>query len=290
MARSKQPATPQPAQLSVEDMKRGIARLQKRLAALEAFDPQSLSVSDPYGTVRPLETDIESALIETFGHESIEYRRFKEAATLAEWPLNFMNETPHTRKVQGVAQARTQAIQLLTAAINLLDERMADAGSTTTSPAVPPIAASRRIFVVHGHDNEPKEAVARYLESLGLNPVILHEQPNKGRTIIQKFQEEAADVGFAIVLMSADDEMKDGQKRARQNVILELGFFLGKLGPSRVATIVKGSVERPSDFDGVIYLPFDGSWQRDLAGELEAAGYDIDWNKIMKGRSSTSRQ
>jgi predicted nucleotide-binding protein len=285
LARGKQPAAPQPVKMTVEEMRRGVQRLQKRLAAVEAFDPATLSSSDPYGTLRPLETDIESALLETFGNDTVEYRRFQSAASLAGWPISFTGEVSHSRKIHYVSTSRTQAIQLLTAAINLLEERIADAPADAV-PSPPPIPASfsRRIFVVHGHDNEPKEATARFLEGLGFEPVILHERPNKGRTIIQKFQEEAADVGFAVVLMSADDEMRDGLKRARQNVVLELGFFLGKLGPSRVAAIVKGSVERPSDFDGVVYIPFDGAWQRELASELDAAGYEVDFNKIMKKR------
>ena len=104
-----------------------------------------------------------------------------------------------------------------------------------------------------------------------------------GRTIIQKFREEAKDVGFAVVLLSPDDETAEGQSRARQNVILELGFFLGALGPERVAALKKGDVETPSDFDGVIYTAFDagGSWKVALSKELQAAGYSIDWNAVM---------
>jgi hypothetical protein len=141
-----------------------------------------------------------------------------------------------------------------------------------------------RVFVVHGHDDAAKESVARYLEKIGFEAVILHERPNRGRSIMTKFREEAADIGFAIVLVTPDDfGGKAGgvpQSRARQNVILELGFFLGALGPERVVTLVRGKVERPSDFDGVLYLSLDdGLWRSKLAKELEAAGYQIDWAK-----------
>jgi predicted nucleotide-binding protein len=144
------------------------------------------------------------------------------------------------------------------------------------------------VFVVHGHDEGPREAVARFLEKLGLQPVILHEQPNKGRTIITKFQEEAAEAGFAVVLMTPDDvggvSEATLKARARQNVVFELGFFIGVLGPGRVAALVKGDIERPSDFDGVVYISLDsGAWKTDLGKELQAVGYDIDWNKVMKG-------
>ncbi|KRB23795.1 hypothetical protein ASE05_13070 [Mesorhizobium sp. Root172] len=139
------------------------------------------------------------------------------------------------------------------------------------------------MFIVHGHDNGTKESVARFVTRLGYEPIILHEQANKGRTIIEKFRDEADSIGFAIVLMSPDDELVSGMKRARQNVILELGFFLGRLGPSNVAALVRGDVETPSDFDGVIYTKVDdsGIWKVLLAKELKAAGYLIDLNKAL---------
>lgn len=156
---------------------------------------------------------------------------------------------------------------------------------TTTEPP-----SSRRVFVVHGHDDGLKETVARTLEKLDLEAVILHEQPNKGRTIIEKF-EDYADVSFAVVLLTPDDmayrsgEAPDtARPRARQNVILELGFFLGKLGRDHVAALYRGGekFEKPSDYDGVLYIPIDdnGQWQFGLVKELKAAGIDVDANQI----------
>lgn len=145
-----------------------------------------------------------------------------------------------------------------------------------------------KIFVVHGHDGEPREAVARFIESLGFVAIVLHERPNKGRTIITKFREEAASVGFAVVLMTPDDvgraeQAADLQSRARQNVVFELGFFIGALGSGRVAALVKGDIEQPSDFDGVVYISLDDAdWRVRLGRELQAAGYHIDWNEIMR--------
>lgn len=143
-----------------------------------------------------------------------------------------------------------------------------------------------KVFIVHGRDDGTKNTVARFIEKLGLQPVILHERPNKGRTIITKFREEAAAVGFAVVLMTPDDvgrgaDAADLKPRARQNVVFELGFFIGSLEPERVAAMVKGDVERPSDFDGVVYISLDqGDWRADLGRELKAAGYEFDWNKV----------
>lgn len=147
--------------------------------------------------------------------------------------------------------------------------------------------AARKVFVVHGHDEGAREAVARFLERLDFETIILHEQANQGRTIIEKI-EAHGDVGFAVVLLTPDDVggLKDGElsPRARQNVLLELGFFIGALGRSRVCALKRGDVEIPSDFGGVVYEPYDaggGAWKSALGRELQAAGFEIDWNKVM---------
>ena len=144
--------------------------------------------------------------------------------------------------------------------------------------------ASRRVFVVHGRDGEAKETVARFLEKLGLEPVILHEQPNQGRTIIEKFEVSSSDVAFAVVLLTPDDSgcaatsPMDLHPRARQNVILELGYFLGRLGRAHVCALHKGGVELPSDYQGVVYIEFDagGAWKAKLAQEFVEAKLTIN--------------
>jgi predicted nucleotide-binding protein len=144
-----------------------------------------------------------------------------------------------------------------------------------------------RIFIVHGHEDAPREAVARFIEALGFQPIILHERPNEGRTVIEKV-EAHGDVGFAVVLLTPDDEgcVKGGtpEPRARQNVLLELGYFIGRLGRNRVCALKRGELEIPSDFGGVVYEPFDaaGAWKQKLGRELEAVGYEIDWNTVMR--------
>ncbi len=147
---------------------------------------------------------------------------------------------------------------------------------------------SNRVFVVHGRDDGAKNTVARFLESFDLEAVILHERPNEGRTIIEKF-EEYADVGFVVVLCTPDDigalasEADKLRPRPRQNVVLELGFFLGKLGRNRVSALLDGDIDMPSDYGGVLYIPFDDSegWKLTLARELRAAGMTIDMNLIV---------
>ena len=159
---------------------------------------------------------------------------------------------------------------------------------TTTSEADPVGNAppARKVFVVHGHDTEMKETVARFLERIEFEAVILNEQANAGDTIIEKF-ERNSNVGYAVVLLSGDDvgapvgTQDDLKSRARQNVILELGYFIGRLGRSHVCPLVKGSLEIPSDFHGVVYDPFDGeSWKIHLVRELRHLGFELDTNKV----------
>ncbi len=141
------------------------------------------------------------------------------------------------------------------------------------------------IFIVHGHDRELLEACARLTSDLSLNPLILHEQPNKGMTIIEKF-ERYSDVRGAIVLLTPDDVVSSSKteiRRARQNVILELGFFMGKLGRNNVVCLYKSGTEIPSDYSGVLFIPYDvnGSWKLTLARELFHIGYLLNTDKLM---------
>lgn len=147
--------------------------------------------------------------------------------------------------------------------------------------------SNNKVFIVHGHNNEVKLAVARSIEKLGLEPIILHEQANNGKTIIEKF-EQHSNVGFAIVLLTADDSGKArgeelDKQRARQNVILEMGYFIGKLGRDRVCPLYEKGVELPSDLYGLVYTELDiaESWKFKLAKELKEAGYAIDTNRLL---------
>jgi predicted nucleotide-binding protein len=145
-----------------------------------------------------------------------------------------------------------------------------------------------KVFVVHGHDDSAREAVARFLEKLGLEAIILHEQPDQGRTIIEKFQAFASEVGFAVVILTPDDLVRGAAagspqpSRARQNVIFELGYFAGKLGRGRACLLRKGEVEIPSDLYGVVYTEMDGAdgWKLKLVRELKAARLDFDANRM----------
>ena len=139
------------------------------------------------------------------------------------------------------------------------------------------------VFIVHGHDGELKYAVARLVEKQGLNAIILSEQANKGKTIIEKF-EENSDASGAICLFTADDlghsnSDIEEKARARQNVVFETGYFMGKLGREKIVIIAENGVELPSDMQGIVYTD-KRNWEIDVLRELKAMGYLIDYNKL----------
>ena len=143
--------------------------------------------------------------------------------------------------------------------------------------------SSNRIFIVHGHDAAPKEELARMLENLGLSPIILHEQAEKGRVLIEKLEQHTSDVDYGFILLTPDDvgsgkgaKPNDLKPHARQNVIFEFGYLMGKLGRNRICCLHTGNVEKPSDIDGIVYLPFRDSVHEayeKIVKELRAGGY-----------------
>ena len=146
--------------------------------------------------------------------------------------------------------------------------------------------STKKVFIVHGHDDSMKLDVARFLEILKLEPIILHEQSNSGLTIIEKI-EKYSQVGYAIVLYSPCDvgskniEGEQPRLRARQNVVFEHGFLIGKLGRNRVSALVKDDIEKPGDISGVVYINYDGAnWSIEIAKELRDQGYSIDLNLL----------
>jgi len=203
-------------------------------------------------------------------------------------------------RVEGALETRPTAIskppkkpksrKIIHSARNLLEEilRQVSAPAQHKVPEGLNRSGDGFVFIVHGHDHGTKEAVARFLQTVGVKAVILHEQPNEGRAVIEKFEANSG-ASYAVVLLTADDRggpqsvpYKKQQSRARQNVILELGFFLSKLGRNRVTVLHEAGVEFPSDYSGVLPIALDGlgAWRFLLARELKAAGFDVDVNKL----------
>ncbi len=269
-----------------QEIAKGISRLEECIAELQAFNLAAVGkVSNPDLTA--LSVRITDTLRRCFGAGSASFSDFSSANLLQS----------HSAVVREPVWYRTQAqnriarsIKLLQAAQRVLQEDLSDLEASQERQAAnveKPEVPSNRVFVVHGHDDAALQGLARFLEKLGLEAIILKEQPDQGRTIIEKFESSADDVGFAVVLLTPDDiggavKAERTDARARQNVIFELGYFAGKLGRGRVCLLRKGSVEIPSDLYGVIYTEMDSAdgWKSKLVGELKAAKLDFDANKF----------
>jgi len=179
-------------------------------------------------------------------------------------------------------------INLNYSAYSYVDEllRTAQERKDSTASEKKPASDNSKVFIVHGHDSGSKNEVARLIAQLNLEPIILHEQPNMGMTIIEKI-EDNSDVGFAIILYTPCDEGKpkgtdEYRERARQNVVFEHGYFSGLLGRNRVCALVRDSVEIPSDLNGIVYIPMDtnGAWKYLVVGEMQAVGYNVSKDRI----------
>ena len=148
------------------------------------------------------------------------------------------------------------------------------------------LVMTNKVFIVHGHNEAVKEKVARFIEHLKLEAIILHEQADRGQTIIEKFESNSYNVNFAIVLLTADDEGKakaetDYKERARQNVIFEMGYFVGLLSRSHVFMLLEDGVEKPSDLDGIVYTSLKEDWKNKLFKELKECGYKVNPNDLL---------
>ena len=287
--RNTPPPTRQPANLSAQQIEAAIPKLVKRLGELDQvqighWDESVRNLLDG------LQKKVEGTLIEVFGPDTLEYKRYQV-------PQFFQSVRMTTRGtsdrnfVEGYQNAVARAAATLRAAIEVLQEQLEGMGQTLGGRAVRTMERtpdSGKVFVVHGHDEEAKQSLARFLERIELEPIILHEQLSKGLTIIEKV-EQYSDVAFAVVILTPDDvgasrdDSENPQPRARQNVWLELGYFIGKLGRERVAALKKGEIEVPTDYLGAIYITMDepGAWKMELAKEMKGADLAVDFNKVV---------
>jgi predicted nucleotide-binding protein len=249
------------------------------------------------------QSDIKVILAEYYGVNSEVYRQFIKIRFLAGSFYAGQPEGEHTQAFNnGVDRAK-----------GFLESRISDLREESESPVLAgsaivgggirayevaefqklekskAVAESKKIFVVHGHNHEKLDTVARFLTKLGLAPVILHEQTNQGRTIIEKFVAHASEAHCAIILLTADDvggvkdtKLEGLNRRARQNVIFEFGYFAGMLGRGHAFALVEQGVELPSDLNSLVYIPLDdGLWRMRLVKEMKSMGLEVDANHAL---------
>jgi predicted nucleotide-binding protein len=246
--------------------------LQQQIDEANAGDPSDLDL---------WRQQTEVALRNVVGDASPLYMAFQETRYT---PIVWTSDTSVSDRLAAQRRGVLKAISTLEAAKMEVEL----SGGMPAADVAP--APGRDIFIVHGHDDARKHEVARFLRALtGNEPIILHEQPGGGRTVIEKFEQHAASAGYAVVIATPDDVGKatTGESlhpRARQNVIFELGFFYGALGRARVALLYDNSVERPSDISGVVTIELDpsGAWKMLLAREISSAGVGVRWDALGK--------
>lgn len=146
---------------------------------------------------------------------------------------------------------------------------------------------SRNIFIVHGRDEGILNTVARFLERLGFRSIIAREQLHQGRTLMDVLENHTK-VSFAVVLVTPDDvgrlkSENEEKLRARQNVIFELGYAIGKLGREKVSVLYKEDIEFPSDYAAVLRIPLDSKndWKLTLAREIKSSGLHVDFSRVV---------
>jgi predicted nucleotide-binding protein len=291
MARKPSPP-PQPPSLTPDQIRQGIDRLKRRIGELQAFDPNVVTERWAPET-KAIEVSIDETLSRIFGHNTPRYHRYQRAADLDHGGVVLGGGPDPIDKVrQWLREGKADALALLNQAVKGLEEDLAESGADTRSIAAHthtikvPID-DMPVFIVHGRDSPAKVEVARLLERAGLDAVILHEQPNAGRTLIEKFEHHGGSAGFAVVLLTPDDvggpDKDHLQPRARQNVIGEMFWFAGKLNRRRVCALKKGDLELPSDAAGIVYTEMDdrGAWKSELLRELQTAGYTVDWARAL---------
>jgi predicted nucleotide-binding protein len=280
MARKTKPTIAPPSLAPTIGPEKALSRLQRLLDQI----PELRTAGNRSPQLTTWNQDVENVLSQFYGRPSLQLEQFGHIHFS---PMVFYTDMPESDFTEARMGGLATAEGFLQSRINELIEDLQEHQAEQQFVSKAEVAKdTRKVFVVHGHDHGSKESVARYLSRLGLEPVILHEQADQGRTIIEKF-EHHAEVSCAVVILSPDDIASSKsnpahqEERARQNVIFEMGFFVGRLGRKHTFALVQKGVTRPSDIDGVLYIHMDDdvTWRMRLVGELKASGMNVDANK-----------
>jgi predicted nucleotide-binding protein len=295
VARSRQPATPipPPGPLALTRLRADVApQLQDRIKlGKEIQESSRLTVgSIPKRDLPTYKRDaikwseFNVTLLETVFTNNTVASEYKRAA------FGMSINAGDTGTAKLFAEGVDQQIQKLESVLERLDlYAELPAVLVEARERIPIEYRDQKVFIVHGHDEAALQVIARFLETIGLQAIVLREQPDQGRTTIEKFEACAREVGFAVALLTPDDlggsaAALEQAARARQNVIFELGYFVGRLGRGRACVVRKGELEIPSDLFGVVYTTLDHpaeGWKIRLARELRAAGFEFDPARVL---------
>jgi predicted nucleotide-binding protein len=279
-------------QLTRAEQESAVARLEARIKEIGELDTSSIQTGNDPG-IQEIQARTRSTLAAIFGEGSPAYMRLGPAAKLdaTQYVLRLDGRRAPPQDIRdGVERGKKRAIALLRGEADSIRENLkyaADVAADPKSVRSATTPTNNQIFIVHGRDNLAETEVANVVERAGLVAVILHRQPNEGRTIIEKFEDHGGAASFAIIVLTPDDlggiDAHHLQPRARQNVIGEMFWFAGKLGRDRVCALMKDTIELPSDFAGVGYTEMDdrGAWKSKLLRELSAAGFKVNWEQAL---------
>lgn len=260
-------------------MNRKIEKLKNIISEIDDLISKGVTSSDV--TFSKWENKAKSFLLSIYNKDDYQYQEFDNISFHYTDFCEINGFGPSINQVDVCRKGLLTAKGQLENILETMEEENGSSVSISDSEAN--IQKYDKVFIVHGHDGELKQSVARIIEKQGIEAIILSEQANKGRTIIEKF-EAYSDVSGAICLFTADDfgrAKKDSSDniRARQNVVLETGYFMGKLGRDHIVILADNGIEMPSDLSGVVYTNTE-SWKIDLLKELRAMGYTVDFNKL----------
>ncbi len=272
---------------SFEDLISDLEDMKEASSRIKSFNPNSVNSrwSDP--NIIRLNTYLQAVFDRVFAGRDAEQKNYSDGKSLSSGSYTFHELSIYEIR-QDIANSKDAVIAIWDSAI---EQRELEISRYKEKKLKKQISnngelISNKIFIVHGHDKAPRHEIENLLQKQSLKPIILELQASGSKTVIEKF-EEHGEVGFAIVLLTGDDEgRKKGESqyevRARQNVYFELGFFIGKLGRNRVCALRDNDVLVPSDLSGIIIEEFDskGAWRTNLLKELRAAGYSIDMNHL----------
>lgn len=250
-------------------------RMKEIYDEIDVLIAGNVSASAP--EFRAWKTKTERVLIKLFGKDSYEYENFRKTS----FSLSCItSSTPRSSFITACSHGLKTTKKIFAAYLEEFEEEGSESNEVNIIKSKHNYS---KVFVVHGHDGELRESVARLLEKQNITPVILNEQANQGKTIIEKF-ENYSDVTCAICLFTSDDQGKANsenkyKKRARQNVVFEAGYFIGKLGRENVIVIADENVEIPSDMSGMVYSSRN-EWRFSVLKELRTIGFSIDYNKL----------
>ena len=255
MARRPPPPPPQ-ANLTATQMRQGIQRLNRCIAAVEGFDPTSIRSDEDSSRADALSTSVDAALAQTFGHGTVEYNRYS-GATMFSWPLNMVEPTPIHRIQESLTRCRKSSLDLLSEAVSFLEQELEFLPDQPTSrPTEPEPTGGTNIVIGHGRSPVWRELKDFIEDRLHLPVDEFNSTSAAGIPTTERLRAMLNEARFAFLVMTAEDEQADGKLRARENVVHEVGLFQGRLGFQRAIILLEQGCDEFSNIRGLGQIRF----------------------------------